>query len=112
MSNPDVSAGQRTASKAVSPLNSPVFPEAPHPKRERRATSGVASGSGVSAKPRCDAALTVFIDHYRQERSHQGKDNLLLPPSLYLKQVREAQSVVASGSLAYSSITAMPHVLF
>jgi hypothetical protein len=27
----------------------------------------------------------------------------------YLKQVREAQSVVASGSVAYSSITAMPH---
>src|SRR5215831_19162054 len=33
-------------------------------------------------------------------------------PSLYLKQVRETQSVVASGSVAYSSITAMPHELF
>jgi hypothetical protein len=29
-----------------------------------------------------------------------------------LKQVREAQSVVESGSVAYSSITAMPHELF
>jgi hypothetical protein len=57
-------------------------------------------------------ALTAFIDHYHQERNHQGKDSLLLFPSPYLKQVREAQSVVASGSVAYSSITAMPHELF
>jgi hypothetical protein len=25
-------------------------------------------------------ALTAFIDHYHQERNHQGKDNLLLSP--------------------------------
>ena len=33
-------------------------------------------------------------------------------PSPYLKPVREAQSVVATGSVAYSSITAVPHELF
>jgi hypothetical protein len=26
-------------------------------------------------------ALTAFIDHYHQERNHQGKDNLLLFPA-------------------------------
>jgi hypothetical protein len=57
-------------------------------------------------------ALSAFIDHYHLERNHQGKDNLLLSPIPVLKAVREVQSVVASGSVACSSITATPHELF
>jgi hypothetical protein len=57
-------------------------------------------------------ALTDSIDHYHPERNHQGKDNLLLSPAPVLERGSRGQSVVASGSVAYSSITATPHELF
>jgi hypothetical protein len=50
-------------------------------------------------------ALTAFIDHHHQEETTQARTICCCPPSLYLKQVREAQSVVASGSVAYSITT-------
>jgi len=46
------------------------------------------------------------MDHYHQERNPQGKNNLLLFP---VTEVLEAQPVVANGSMAYSTITAMSH---
>ena len=47
------------------------------------------------------------LQHY--ERNHPGKDNLLLFPSLWGRQVREARSVVKSGSAAYSNTLGAPH---
>ena len=49
---------------------------------------------------------------WRAPRIHDELTICCCSPSFYLKQVRQAQSVVASGSVAYSSITAMPHELF
>jgi hypothetical protein len=53
-----------------------------------------------------------FCATFHQERNHQGKDNLLLFPARVGRQVREARSVVGSGSAAYSNITAAPHEYF
>jgi len=56
--------------------------------------------------------VSNFLEHYHPERNNQGKGNLLLFPSLCLRQVREAQSVVESGSAAYSNSTAAAHEYF
>ena len=56
--------------------------------------------------------VSNYLEHYHQERHHQGKDNLLLFPARVGRQVREAGSVVGSGSAAYSNITAAPHEYF
>ena len=56
--------------------------------------------------------VSNYLEHYHQERNHQGKDNLLLFPSSAGEAVGEARSVVESGSAAYSNITAAPHEYF
>ena len=56
--------------------------------------------------------VSNYLEHYHQERNHQGKDNRLLFPARVRRQVREAGSVVGSGSAAYSNITAAPHEYF
>src|SRR5215831_5457351 len=55
--------------------------------------------------------VSNYLEHY-QERNHQGKDNLLLFPAVWGRQVRGARSVVGSGSAANSNITAAPHEYF
>src|SRR5262249_11398236 len=54
----------------------------------------------------------VLLSCITRKETTKARTICCCPPSPYLKQVREAQSVVASGSVAYSSITAMPHELF
>src|SRR5262245_9287427 len=57
--------------------------------------------------------VSNFLEHYHQERNHQGKDNLLLSPSLLCKiAMRHVRSAVESGSVAYSNITAVSHEYF
>jgi hypothetical protein len=55
-------------------------------------------------------ALTAFINHYHQERNHQGKNNVVLFPALLpLSPVGDLASTVESASAAYFGITVAPH---
>jgi hypothetical protein len=52
-----------------------------------------------------------FVEHYHQERNHQGKDNLLLFP-VSAPGLRKARSAVESASEGYSSTTAVSREYF
>ena len=43
-------------------------------------------------------ALTEFLEHYHAERNHQGKDNLLLFPSVKSCSVRFTPGIVSSST--------------
>ena len=57
--------------------------------------------------------VSEFLEHYHQERNHQGKDNLLLSPTLLGKSaIPHVRSAVESGSVAYRNTTVVPHEYF